>query len=411
MAPSVFSVADTAHRTVLFPPRPARALRYWTPSDRARLAEAFGAALRGWQEQWGLPHGAVDVRCAPPTDVPGTSSPSSWTPLAGAGGVWWAVAGADPSAARPMDPLDAIAWAMLRARNTEAVAARVGAGPADATGIAWGDLERSLASALGGASRARCRPRLDEALRPWSGALVAAAPWCGGRLLVLCDDEAVGVAIDSTRPAGPRPVTAALVSAARPPGAQSVHARVELETAELDVRTLAGLRVGDVLSTQRRLDTPLAVRVERHVDHPERPPGARPADAPGPIGLGRSGRAPGTPRGPVGSRPSPPNVTGARVQLTVALGCADLTSGELQGARGGHLMKLDRRIEEPIDVLLDGAMIARGALVAVDEWFGVRITERSDALERLLDGGDAPAAAPSAAPAPVSMAGGCESPK
>ena len=49
--------------------------------------------------------------------------------------------------------------------------------------------------------------------------------------------------------------------------------------------------------------------------------------------------------------------------------------GELFDLRESSVVKLDRDVNAPVDVLLEGKRVARGALVAVDESFGVRITE------------------------------------
>jgi flagellar motor switch protein FliN/FliY len=52
-----------------------------------------------------------------------------------------------------------------------------------------------------------------------------------------------------------------------------------------------------------------------------------------------------------------------------------LTVGELLNARENEVLVLDRRLEEPVDLLIEGRVVARGHLIAVDEQFAVRITE------------------------------------
>lgn len=64
-----------------------------------------------------------------------------------------------------------------------------------------------------------------------------------------------------------------------------------------------------------------------------------------------------------------------KARLTVSVGSAEITLGELLGAREQHVLKLDRMVDQPVDVLLEGQVVARGTLVAVDEHFAVRITE------------------------------------
>ncbi|WP_433693414.1 FliM/FliN family flagellar motor switch protein [Herbaspirillum seropedicae] len=64
-----------------------------------------------------------------------------------------------------------------------------------------------------------------------------------------------------------------------------------------------------------------------------------------------------------------------KTRLSVSVGEVELTVGELLSAREQQVVRLDRTIEQPVDLLLDGRVVARGQLVAVDEYFAVRITE------------------------------------
>ena len=49
--------------------------------------------------------------------------------------------------------------------------------------------------------------------------------------------------------------------------------------------------------------------------------------------------------------------------------------GELLKLGPGSVLDLDRRADGPVDLLVNGRLIARGEIVAVDERYGVRITE------------------------------------
>jgi flagellar motor switch protein FliN/FliY len=64
-----------------------------------------------------------------------------------------------------------------------------------------------------------------------------------------------------------------------------------------------------------------------------------------------------------------------KARLTVSVGGAELSVGELLEAREQQVLRLDRTLDQPVDILLEGQVIARGLLVAVDDHFGVRITE------------------------------------
>ncbi|TFY97074.1 FliM/FliN family flagellar motor switch protein [Ramlibacter humi] len=64
-----------------------------------------------------------------------------------------------------------------------------------------------------------------------------------------------------------------------------------------------------------------------------------------------------------------------KVQLQVCVGRAQMSVGQLLGAREHEVLVLDREVEQPVDLLLEGRVVARGQLVAVDGRFGVRVTE------------------------------------
>lgn len=64
-----------------------------------------------------------------------------------------------------------------------------------------------------------------------------------------------------------------------------------------------------------------------------------------------------------------------KVRLQVCVGEAEMRVGELLGAHAGEVLVLQRAVDHPIDLLLEGKVVARGQLVAIDGSFGVRITE------------------------------------
>ena len=63
------------------------------------------------------------------------------------------------------------------------------------------------------------------------------------------------------------------------------------------------------------------------------------------------------------------------VDLAVEIGRTRMTVGETLELRQGSIITLDRMAGEPVDVLVNGALIARGEVVVVDEQFGLRVTE------------------------------------
>jgi flagellar motor switch protein FliN/FliY len=63
------------------------------------------------------------------------------------------------------------------------------------------------------------------------------------------------------------------------------------------------------------------------------------------------------------------------LSLSAELGRRSLRLGDLLRLGPGAVLDLDRRVDAPVDLLVNGRLIARGEIVAVDERFGVRITE------------------------------------
>jgi flagellar motor switch protein FliN/FliY len=49
----------------------------------------------------------------------------------------------------------------------------------------------------------------------------------------------------------------------------------------------------------------------------------------------------------------------------------------------GSIVELDRLAGEPLDVLVNGTLIARGEVVVVNEKFGIRLTDVISPAERL----------------------------
>jgi len=63
------------------------------------------------------------------------------------------------------------------------------------------------------------------------------------------------------------------------------------------------------------------------------------------------------------------------LHVSVELGRASLTVREILALGSGSVVELDRLAGEPVDVLVNDRLIARGEVVIVDESFGVRVIE------------------------------------
>ena len=61
--------------------------------------------------------------------------------------------------------------------------------------------------------------------------------------------------------------------------------------------------------------------------------------------------------------------------VTVELGRCTMRVGDVLKLGKGSVVELDRAAGEPVDVLINRRVVARGEVVAVDDRFGVRLTE------------------------------------
>ena len=68
-------------------------------------------------------------------------------------------------------------------------------------------------------------------------------------------------------------------------------------------------------------------------------------------------------------------IRNVKVRLTARLGEAELTVGELMSMKEGAVLPLAQLLDDPVDILLDGQIVARGQLVAAGDCFGVQIAE------------------------------------
>jgi len=64
-----------------------------------------------------------------------------------------------------------------------------------------------------------------------------------------------------------------------------------------------------------------------------------------------------------------------KVRINVTAGSCEMTVKDILGLRENTVLTLDKQTDDPVDIWVDGALIARGSLVAVGDNFGVRITE------------------------------------
>jgi flagellar motor switch protein FliN/FliY len=63
------------------------------------------------------------------------------------------------------------------------------------------------------------------------------------------------------------------------------------------------------------------------------------------------------------------------LELSAQIGGTSMRVRDLLDLGAGSILRLDRRVDEPVDVFANGKLIARGEIVALDDRFGVRITD------------------------------------
>ncbi len=87
-----------------------------------------------------------------------------------------------------------------------------------------------------------------------------------------------------------------------------------------------------------------------------------------------------------GSGPTSPNMNllmDVQMTLTVELGRTRMYIKDILGLGEGSIIELDKLAGEPVDLLVNGKLIAKGEVVVIDENFGVRVTDIVSPVDRL----------------------------
>jgi len=80
-------------------------------------------------------------------------------------------------------------------------------------------------------------------------------------------------------------------------------------------------------------------------------------------------------------------VLDVQVQLTVRLGQRRVKIAEVLDLAPGSVVEFSKAADEPLDVLVNDQLVARGEAVVIGERYGVRVTEVVSPNERLLHSG------------------------
>jgi flagellar motor switch protein FliN/FliY len=76
-------------------------------------------------------------------------------------------------------------------------------------------------------------------------------------------------------------------------------------------------------------------------------------------------------------------VMDVELNVTLRFGQRQLTLREVLDLTSGSVVELDRQVEEPVELLLNGMVIARGEAVVIDGNYGLRVTEVSQPVSTL----------------------------
>ena len=71
------------------------------------------------------------------------------------------------------------------------------------------------------------------------------------------------------------------------------------------------------------------------------------------------------------------------IPISVEVGRAQLELSEILNLVPGSIVPLDKKSEEPVDLRVNGKLVARGEVVLVDDTYGLRVTQILDAAGRI----------------------------
>ncbi len=76
------------------------------------------------------------------------------------------------------------------------------------------------------------------------------------------------------------------------------------------------------------------------------------------------------------------------LELTVELGRTRMNIGEIMELGQGSVVELDKMAGEPVDIRVNGVLLASGEVIVLDDVFGVRITRLHNRVDRMATFGD-----------------------
>ena len=71
------------------------------------------------------------------------------------------------------------------------------------------------------------------------------------------------------------------------------------------------------------------------------------------------------------------------VTLSIEMGCKNIKLKDLLKLNKSSIVELDRMAGDPLDIKVNGSLIARGEVVVINDHYGIRITEIVSHHERI----------------------------
>ncbi|MFN3620177.1 flagellar motor switch protein FliN [Sphingorhabdus sp.] len=71
------------------------------------------------------------------------------------------------------------------------------------------------------------------------------------------------------------------------------------------------------------------------------------------------------------------------VRVTVEVGSTSLTLASLLDLGEGSVLELDRQVNDPLDLLVNGKLVAKGEIVEANGRYGIRVIDVAQDGERL----------------------------
>ena len=71
------------------------------------------------------------------------------------------------------------------------------------------------------------------------------------------------------------------------------------------------------------------------------------------------------------------------IPVSVEVGRTQMSLDDILDLVPGSIVTLDKKAEEPVDMRVNGTLVARGEVVLIDDVYGIRITQIVDASGRI----------------------------